>query len=164
MGTPWELDSAFHPRATIPIQPGISRARPSSSRRPLLPTQAPKHPSAPTQAHPPTRPHPTKKKLKKKLDTFVFRAYSAPNDAMRQSPHSLRLTTEEKRENSRAEPTHQSQTTIQNEWSTHHVRIEHFFPTFGASLHNHDFNRDCLKRRNRFFWRPEGAPLQQNPF
>ena len=39
-----------------------------------------------------------------------------------------------------------------------------FSPPIGHSIHNHDRDRRYGKRRNRFFWRPEGAPLFNNPF
>ena len=119
-----ESRSIYHTRAGNPnsgwVSPGSRfthiRQRQSQSSlphpAPAHPHPAAPHPRAHTHAPTPTRPHPrapthaptpNEKKVKKKVDTFLFCAYSAPNDAMRYTPHSLRLTTEEQRENIRAD-------------------------------------------------------------
>lgn len=92
-----ESRSIYHTRAGNPNpgwgRPGSSirrsiRERQSQSSlaypvpahpHPAAPSYRPKHPHprAHTRAPTPEHPHPTKKKIKKKLDTFVFRAYSA---------------------------------------------------------------------------------------
>ena len=80
-------------------------------------------------------------------------------------PHSLRLTTEEQKENNRAEPTNQPTTTTTIKTNgDYHVRIKYLFPPFDDGIHHHDIDSDSDKRRNRFFRRPEGAPLFTNPF
>ena len=83
---------------------------------------------------------------------------------MRQLPHALRLTTEEQKENSRAEPSQQQQQPTIKTDGDYHVRIEHLFPPFDDSIHHHDINSDSGKRRIRIHRRPEGAPLFTNPF
>ena len=77
-----ESRSIYHTRAGNPnsgwVSPGRRFApirRRQSQSSPPHPAPAHLHPAAPTYR--PTRPHPTKKKVKKKLDTFTFCAYSA---------------------------------------------------------------------------------------
>ena len=156
MGTPWELDFGFHPASST--QPYLYPA----FIQPAHPHPAAPHPH--TQAPTPAPPHPTKKKFKKKLDTFLFApiVHSRRDEAM---PPFVTIDNrrEEREQPSRANPSITNEPTTKTNGDTY-VRIKHFFPPIGRSFHNHDINSDCRNRRNRFFRRIENAPLFRNPF